>query len=123
MLSMSESAETEAAREYHAMCTDLHSMSLKKTAALRSSQKKLVDAAMVKLNDRMNNELLNATEIQKQFSFFREEVEMLGDPEEWLQFTKERLTSICNELRHVDAQLEAASRNATGASQQPDHSA
>lgn len=60
---------------------------------------------MVKLDHQMNSELTHATELQKEFHHFKEEVEVIGDPEEWLIFLKNKLQSVSNEFEYIDRQL------------------
>mmetsp|Transcript_27058 Transcript_27058/g.31924 ORF Transcript_27058/g.31924 Transcript_27058/m.31924 type:complete len:132 (+) Transcript_27058:89-484(+) len=99
------SAESLLTRELHALTTELHAQSLHKASTLRNSQKQLVDNAMIHLEKKIYDELSSATKLQKDYHFFREEVEMLGDPEEWLDLMKCKLTSISNELEYADNQL------------------
>jgi|AntAceMinimDraft_1070359.scaffolds.fasta_scaffold93694_1 chromosome segregation ATPase len=97
-------AQEALAAAFHKLSLELHTQAMAKANDLRNSQLALEDAIEV-LHGRAQHQATAAQELEAQVDLLLDEVEELGDPEDWLQLMEAHLRSISCELKHIDQQI------------------
>ena len=105
-----EAAEARLAQEYHKLACIFHGHTVSKARALQRSTK-LLESAMEELQARCQAEASLANTANAEFRGLCNDVEGLGDPEDWLSLMEARLQSVSSELEFADFQMSLARDN------------